>query len=172
MRQEEREDVRSQVMSTTTGWASYIDTTYTSESQLAISADTDTHLQINIDSSVTSQMPDDVSAFYIGSPDFEITGRNGDAIDIMLYFKAVPSNISQWIDIWIDIGGSVGELYRQTFSFPKGVGNPRGILYALSSAYTLDTWESNGGKIYVRSNASLGIYDINLNIDRSHKARV
>jgi hypothetical protein len=100
-----------------------------------------------------------------------ITGRNNDNLDLMLYFKAIPSAVSQWLDIWIDIGGAVGELYRQTFSFPKGSGVERGILYALPAAYTRDTWEANGGVIYVRSDASLDIYSINLNLDRSYKAR-
>ena len=89
----------------------------------------------------------------------------------MIYFKAVPSGASQYLDIWIDIGGAVGELYRQTFSFPRGAGVERGILYALPSGYTLGTWEANGGTVKVRTNATLDIYAINYNFDRSHKAR-
>ena len=106
-----------------------------------------------------------------------ITGRDNDNLDLMLYFKAEPSNVSQWLDIWIDITGGSGtpanlaNLYRETFSFPKGSGVERGVLYALPSAYTRNTWESNGGVIYLRSNASLKVYTINLNFDRSYKAR-
>lgn len=100
-----------------------------------------------------------------------ITGRNNDNLDVMLYFKAEPSAVDQWLDVWLNIGGSIGELYRQTFSFPKGSGVERGVLYALPSSYTRDTWEANGAKIYVRSNATLDIYDININLDRSYKAR-
>lgn len=100
-----------------------------------------------------------------------ITGREDDNLDIMIYFKAVPSNVSQWLDVWIDIGGAVGELYRETFSFPKGSGVARGVLYSLSAAYTRNTFEANGGTIYIRSDASLDIYGINANFDRSYKAR-
>ena len=92
-------------------------------------------------------------------------------IDLNLYFKSEPSNNDQWLDVWIDIGGSIGELYRQTFTFPKGVGQERNIIYALPSVYTLDTWESNGGTIYMRTSHSLDIYDFNLNIDVDHKPR-
>lgn len=159
------------IMSKTTGWASYVDTTHTSGSPYAITADTDTHLQIEPDTVIDGQKPDDVTAFYVGSPDYEITGRNGDNLDLMLYFKAVPSNATQWLDVWIDIGGAIGEIYRQTFSFPKGVGVERGVLYAIPSGYTAATWAANGGKVYVRSNHDMDIYDINLNIDRSHRAR-
>lgn len=100
-----------------------------------------------------------------------ITGRDNDNLDIMIYFKAVSSSVDQWIDIWIDIEGSVGELYRQTFSFPKGSGVERGILYALPAAYTRNTWQANGGKVYIRSNHNVDIYKINFNFDRSYKAK-
>lgn len=100
-----------------------------------------------------------------------ITGRNNDNLDIMIYFKAEPTNATQWLDIWIDIGGSIGELYRQTFNFPKGIGVERGVLYALPSAYTRDTWEANGGIVYIRSNDDIDIFDINFNFDISYRAR-
>lgn len=152
-----------------TGWATYIDTQYpNSGAAFTLSADTDTTLPNNAGNKNESQKPSDITAFYDGSV---ITGRNGDNLDIMIYFKAVPSQLNQYIDVWIDIGGAVGELYRQTFSFPRGAGVERGILYALPSAYTLDTWQANGGTVKVRSDASCSIYAINFNFDRSHKAK-
>lgn len=100
----------------------------------------------------------------------KIIGREGDSLDCMIFFKAVPSAANQWLDIWVDIQGAVGELYRQTFTFPKGASVERGILYALPSAYTLNTWEENGAKVYVRSDASVDIYGINFNFDRCFRA--
>lgn len=158
----------AETVANNTGWATYVDTQYTSGSPFALSADTNTILPNNAGSKIESQMPVDVTEFYDGSV---ITGRNGDSLDLMLYFKAVPNVNNQWIDIWIDIGGSVGELYRQTFAFPRGSGQERGIVYALPSAYTLNTWEANGGTVYIRSNNTVDIYDITFNFDRSHKAR-
>jgi hypothetical protein len=151
-----------------TGWGTYVDTQYPVGSQFAVAANTDTLLPNNAGSKIETQKPADVVTFYDGSV---ITGREGDGIDIMIYFKAVPTAPAQYIDIWIDIGGTVGELYRQTFSFPKGAGIDRGILYPVPSAYTLGTWEANGASVYVRSDSILNIYDINYNIDRNHKAR-
>lgn len=151
-----------------TGWATYVDTTYTSGSPFSVSADTNTVLPNDAGTTIETQKPVDVATFYDGSV---ITGRNGDNLDIMIYFKATPSAANQYLDMWVDIGGAVGELYRQTFSFPRGAGVERGILYALPSAYTLGTWEANGGTVYVRSNASLTLHSINFNFDRSHKAR-
>ena len=159
------------------GWASYVDTQYPDDQNVfTLAADTDTIFPNNSGTVVDSQKPTDITSFVtvvdLGAYSHsKINGRNGDGIDIMLYFKAIPSAQNQWLDIWIDIGGSVGELYRQAFAFPRGSGVERGILYALPSAYTLGTWEANGGTIYVRSNASTSIYKPNLNIDRTHKAR-
>ena len=97
-----------------------------------------------------------------------VTGRNGDSIDIMLYFKAVPSAINSEIDIWINIGGAVGELYRQTILF-RGT-TEKGAMYTIPSGYTLGTWEANGGVIYLKSSVNMQVYGVTLNLDRSHKA--
>jgi len=152
----------------TSGWASYVDTVHVDlGTSFTVSADTDTILPNNAGTIIDSQKPSDIATFYDGSV---ITGRNGDALDMMLYFKAVPSAANQWLEVWVDIGGAVGELYKQTFVFPKGASVERGIVYGLPSAYTLGTWEANGATVYVRSNAIVDIYKINYNFDRTHKA--
>lgn len=158
-----------ELANTQTGWASYRDTQYVDlASAFLIPANTDTVIPNNAGVVIDSQKPSDIPTFYDGSV---IPGRNGDNLDIMIYFDAVPSAANQWLDIWLDIGGSIGELYRQTFSFPKGASIKRGLLYALPSAYTLDTWEANGATVYARSDANCQIHTINFNFDRSHKAR-
>jgi len=98
-----------------------------------------------------------------------ITGRNGDSIDFMLYFKVVPSAINAELDIWIDIGGGVGELYRDT-KYYRGT-TEKGVIYTIPSGYTLDTWEANGGVIYLKSSVNMTVYLVSINVDRSHKAR-
>jgi len=151
-----------------TGWGSYVDTVYTNvASAFVVSANTNTLLPNNKGTVIESQKPADIDTFYDGTV---ITGRNGDGLDVMIYFKAKPSANDQWLDVWINIGDPIGELYRQTFTFPKGMGVERGILYAIPSAYTLNTWEANGATVYIRSNATLDIYSINYNLDRGHKA--
>jgi len=151
-----------------TGWASYNDTQYSEGSPFVLPANTDTTLPNNAGTIVDHQKPVDVASFYSNGL---ITGRDGDALDVMVYFKAKPSAVEQSMDVWIDIGGSVGELYRQTFSFPKGAGVELGILYALPSAYTLNTWETNGGSVKISSASTVQIYNIVFNFDRTHKAR-
>ena len=151
-----------------TGWAQYSDTQYTSVNTFSVSPDTPTVVPNNAGTIIDFQKPTDVISFYENG---RITGRNGDSLDIMIYFKAVPSALEQSIDVWIDIGGTINKLYEITNAFPKGAGTERGVLYALPSAYTLGTWEANGGIVYIQSNDVLEIYDINYNFDRSHKAR-
>lgn len=160
-----------------TGWGSYADTQYPdSDNAYTVSQNTDTILPNNAGSSIETQLPTDITSFVetinLGTYEHsKVLGRNGDSIDIMVYFKAVPSNTNQWIDVWLNIGGAIGEIYRQSFTFPKGSGSERGVVYALPSLYNLSTWEANGATIYVRSNHSVDIYDINTNVDRTHKAR-
>lgn len=157
------------------GWGAYADTVHVDlATAFSVPADTDTLVPNNAGSVIESQKPSDVSTFYDGTV---ITGRNGDNLDLMLYFTAVPSVVNQWLEVWLDITGGTGSpsnfanLYKQTFVFPRGAGEPRGVLFSLPSAYTLETWEANGAVVRCRSNATTSIYGINYNLDRSHKAR-
>lgn len=131
-------------------------------------ADTDTVLPNNAGVVYNAQKPAYITTeYYDGSG---ILGRNGDGLDIMIYYFAVPTAPSQYVDTWIYIGGSVGRLYTKTDQFPKGAGQPYGVIYPLPSAYTRDTWEANKGTVYIRSNAVLNVYGMVFNFDTSHRA--
>jgi len=157
----------SMTTETSSGWASYVDTQYTVGSPFSLSAATDTNLPNNAGTKIETQKPTDIASFYTAG---KITGRNGDGLSMQIFFFAVPSAPNQYMDIWIDIGSPVGQLYRQSFSFPRGAGIARGIMYALPSAYTLNTWELNGGTVRVVSDASCSIYGVTYNFSRTHKA--
>lgn len=99
-----------------------------------------------------------------------ITGQQGDAYIVTFDFKVKPTNgATTYIEDWIDIGGSVGELYRRISTFPKGTNAERSIVRT-TAVYTLDTWEANGGTVYVRSDNTCDIYDIRFTIFRLFKA--
>lgn len=151
-----------------TGWASYVDTQYHAENLFTVPAATNTILPNNAGTTIDSQIPLDVESFYTGGV---ITGRDGDSIDLQIYFYAIPSVNDQVIDVWLDIGGAVGVIYTQSFGFPKGAGEERGILYAIPSGYTGSTWEANGATVYVRSTNTFDLYGVTMNVDRSHKAK-
>lgn len=150
-----------------TGWGSYSDTAYTSGSPFALTANTDTVLPNNKGTVIETQKPLDVATFYDGTV---ITGRNGDGLSLTLECTVEPaSGTNTYFEIWVDIGGSVGKLYPRTIPFVKGV-----TAYSLNvsfTAYTLDTWQANGGTVYVRSNTNCDIYGIRYVLTRTHRAR-
>lgn len=155
------------ITQSSTGWASYVDTQYTVGAPFSISAATNTNLPNNAGTKIETQKPSDIASFYTAG---KITGRSGDGLAMQLFFFATPTTPNQYIDIWIDIGSPIGELYRQTFSFPRGAGVTRGIMYTLPAAYTLGTWQANGGTVRVVSDAICSIYGITYNFARTHKA--
>jgi hypothetical protein len=148
------------------GWGDYVDTQYTQGSPLSISANTDVILPNNAQSGPRFQEPQGIELFKDG----KISGRNGDSILYTLDFKAIPVNANATVlETWVDIGGTVGELYRRLVTFPKGTGVERPVTLT-TMAYTLDTWEQNGGAIYIRCNGDLNIYDIRVIISRLHRS--
>lgn len=153
-----------------TGWAEYRDTTFTSASPLSLSASTKITLPNNSDVVVDGQKPVDITSFY-SSADSTILGRNGDGLNVLVEFVAVPQSVAaEYIDTSIDIAGSVGEIYPRTHTFSKGVGVEKYVSFSVGG-YTLDTWESNGGKVKVISNGPVDIYNIRYVLTRTHKAR-
>lgn len=171
------EAIQYSPQASTTGWADYVDTQYTSGSPLALLADTDTIVPNNAGGGVTSQTPDDISSFVTVVPSGSgydhslINGVNGQGLLITLNCTVVPTNVATtYIEFWLDIGGAVGELYRRIVSFPKGNGVARPITLT-TAVYTLDTWEANGATMYVNSNNTANIYDVRYVIHRIHKVK-
>lgn len=162
------QDLRDALVSTTanTGWAQYADTLYTSGAPLTLVADANTALPNNAGTIIDTHKPSDVPSFYAGG---KITGRSGDALLITIDFLALPTSVNTtYLDLWFNIGGTVGELYRRVISFPRGNGVVRPIVYT-TLVYTLDTWEANGATVNVRANGATSIYNIRYVIARVHR---
>ncbi|WP_397301621.1 hypothetical protein [Nonlabens ulvanivorans] len=159
-----------------TGWADYSDNLYTSASPFIIgnsSANTSPNrvtLPNNAASGQTAQTPIDIPTFYDASTQ-TITGRNGDGINIVIEFKARPNTTSESrITVSIDLGGAVGEIYTRDFVLSKG-NNIEHFYLSSFNAYTLGTWEANGGTVKISATDSTDIYDIRYVITRTHRAR-
>lgn len=166
----DKEYVDNQAANLYTGWAEYRDTTYTSGSPFSIVADTKVTLPNEADVVVNSQKPIDITTFY-DEATYKITGRNGDGLNVLVEFIAVPQSVgATYIDTSIDIGGAVGEIYPRSHTFPKGVGIEKYISFSVGG-YTLNTWESNGGLVKVVSDGPVNIYNIRYVLTRTHKAR-
>tara|TARA_R110002012_G_scaffold321529_1_gene549707 strand:+ start:589 stop:1167 length:579 start_codon:yes stop_codon:yes gene_type:complete len=155
-----------------TGWGAYTDTQYTSGSPFVLLADENnyTNLPNNAGGVLEPHMPSDVLKFYDGVTG-KILGRNGDGLAWSIEIKASPSANNTWMEMGIDIGGGIPILYPDTFTFPRGTGVERSIIYAIPSAYTLDTWEANGGIVKIKSNNNVNIHSIRYVFNRLHKAR-
>ncbi|AZQ42849.1 hypothetical protein [Nonlabens ponticola] len=153
-----------------TGWAVYNDTQFTDTSPGLVAANTTYYLPNNAGSKIESQLPVDVSEFYNVASQ-TITGRNGDGLNVVIEFKMRPrTNEDTRVTLSINIGGTVGNIYTRDFVLTKGNGIEH---YYLSSfnAYTLNTWEANGGRVLIRCTEPVDIYDIRYVLTRTHKAR-
>ena len=149
------------------GWGNYSDTVYTSGSPLSVLAATDTVLPNNKGSVIETYKQDNVTTYYDGTV---VTGRTGDTIEFTVDLVAVPtSGAATYLEIWIDIGGGVGELYKRLITFPKGAGVERPVNFSVNG-YTLNTWEANGATVYVRSDGPVNLYNIRYVIERSQYA--
>jgi|GEM_PF-2380675 len=153
-----------------TGWGVYNDTQFTEASPGAIAASTIYYLPNNALNKIESQIPIDITTFYDETTQ-KITGRNGDGLNVVIEFKMKPqTNNNTRVTLSIDIGGSVGEIYTRDFVLTRGFDEEH---YYLSSfdAYTLGTWEANGGSVLIRSTHAVEVYDIRYVLTRTHKAR-
>ena len=154
-----------------TGFGNYADTVYTTGSPFTVvDGASAVNLPNNAGSKYELQKPIDVTTFYDGTV---ITGRNGDGINITTEFKCRPTGagVNPRLTVSIDIGGGIGELYPRDFFLTKGTGVTHNFLTSFN-AYTLDTWEANGGTVKVTAtNENIEIYDIRYVITRTHKAR-
>lgn len=153
-----------------TGWGDYADTQFTETARGTVAANTTYFLPNNAGRSNESQKPLDVSTFYNPTTG-RILGRNGDGLNVTVEFKLRPTtNNDTRVTLGIDIGGTVGEIYIRDFSLTRGQNQEH---YYLSSfnAYTLGTWETNGGRILIRSTHQVEVYDIRYVLTRTHKAR-
>lgn len=153
-----------------TGWGDYADTVYTTGSPFSVATgDGLVDLPNNAGTKVESQLPYDVATFYNGTT---ITGRNGDGLLITIEFKVRPTSAASNARVYvsIDIGGTVGEIYSRDFSLTKGSGVEHFYLSSFG-AYTLNTWQTNGGTVKVQAiNSAIEIYDIRYVLTRTHKA--
>ncbi|WP_044400938.1 hypothetical protein [Lacinutrix sp. Hel_I_90] len=129
-----------------TGWADYVDGTYTSASPFVLTAANKVTLPNDAATVRDSQKPIDVTTFY-DTTNSTITGRNGDAVNIVIEFKARPTTAAiTRLTVAIDIGAPVGEIYVRDFVLAKGNGVEHFYLSSFN-AYTLGTFEANGGQL-------------------------
>lgn len=166
------QDIRDLVVSSigTTGWASYTDTQYTDVAPLLVSGNTDTQLPNNAGASVETELPLDRQNGLYDSTNQIILGQAGDALMLTLEFitDRVSASGDYTVDVWLDIGGSVGRLFERSIQ-KKGSG-PENVSVT-TGAFNLATWQANGASVNIRSTVNINVYGILYRIFRIHKGR-
>jgi hypothetical protein len=149
-----------------TGWESITDNT----NSYAITGGDTVTIAIQRDVVINSQLPCGIDSLW-NMTDSTIIGRDGDALNISLDWTATQNtNTATEFKWWVNIGGAVGIIYPTTYDQSKGNGVPKQY-NKTTTVYTLDTWETNGGKIQFAADQNLTISDVRINIFRIHKAR-
>ena len=152
------------------GWGAYSDASYTSGSPFLLAANTDTALPNDGALAIEGQLPSDVPAFYDAGTQ-RLLGRVNDGMLITFDFTATPTTAAATqIEMWFDIGGSIGKFFDRVAYFTKGAGVPRPIVYT-TAVYVGSTWEANGAEVRVRSDGPVNLYGMRYVVHRIHKAR-
>lgn len=154
------------------GWAQYGDSNYTNISPLVVnSGQTST---INLDgllNTVKTQLPEESTDLY-NTVSSKITPvSSGDGYSMSLAFNGISSSNNGDATIFVDIGGSFTRLFPKTFRFNRGAGVSHEY-YFVFNFYSLGTFIANGGLIKIESGqGNTSIYDIILQIHRTHKGK-
>lgn len=161
---------RSSLYSDESGWAAYNDTQYTVGSPLSISSGTTVTLPNNSGTSVKTQLPIGVTDFYNSATSKITPANNGDYYQISVLFKAKSTVSNDYFDISIDVGGAIGQIFKQTLVLVKGANTEQSFKYEVG-AYAAATFLANGGLVKITSvNGTLSVYDIIFQVNRTHKA--
>lgn len=153
-----------------TGWASYLDTQYTSASPLILTGGQRVLIPNNALSKNESQIPEDLATFY-NPVNGKITGSAGSDLIITLRAKMIPKTMDTVsATVQLDIGTVQTPIIIDgvTVTLPWGVDIEQNLSVNFS-AYCLQTFETNGGKLYITANDLLHLYDITLLVKRTHK---
>lgn len=153
------------------GWAVYGDSQYTDVSPLSIGVGVTTTVDIDgLGNTITTYLPSDTTDFY-DTATSKITPTNiGDGYTFTLSFKGSSSSNNGSATIGVDIGGAVGEIFRRSFRFPRGIGETHEF-YMTSQGYSLDTFVANGGIIKITSDVGTSeIWDVALQVHRTYRA--
>lgn len=157
---------RTDALEGATGWAVYAH----GGGAQSLAAATRTQLSIDAATKNESQLPSDTGPLWDAVTD-TITGRIGDAIVVKVQCIFTPDDATASMVLFdVDIGGLVGVVEYHSFTIGEGAGNPHYLSWTFS-AYTLDTWEANGGAVHATSDGPGDITNLRIVVQRTHKAR-
>jgi len=149
------------------GWGEYEDSQYTTGSPLSLLAATDTLLNNDGVNGNQTQEPSGVELYDAANK--KIAGKENEARVITISFKLRPTHGSTvYGEVWFNVGGASPERFRQLFSIPKGSGVEHSFVITVAT-HADATWEANGADVYIRTNNTAEVYDIQYDVVRAHK---
>jgi hypothetical protein len=158
-------------ITTLTGWARYLDSTYTESSPLSISNGVRSTLTNNALNKLETQLPSDATTFFNETTQKIIATNDGDAYSLSIRFKAKMNVLQGYFDIDLDIGGTQGIISQESILFTRGANTEQRFDIDLV-VFSGSTFVTNGGTLSVTpQNGNIEIYDISFVIVRTHKAR-
>lgn len=152
------------ITQTHTGWVEYIDTQYNSTNRFNTNSAL-VNFPNNAGANRSKEKPIDDN-FYNGTHINPL--HAGDLYFIRLRFNAEPQVASTYCEMFINIGGSVGQLPLRLITFPRGVGVEEIVTFT-NMEYALDTWYNNGGQVQIDCSNNVEIWDISMTIHRAHQ---
>lgn len=155
-----------------TGGAQYVDSVYTSVSPFTILEGETGIIECDNSTVIDGNIPSDFTSGMFDSTTNKILAvNNKDRFITEIRFKAKNSINNGHFDIYIDIGGAVGVIDRQSISFTRSA-NTEQTFKPVFVYFTGTTFIANGGDIIVDARAGdLEIYDIEILPTRIHKGR-
>lgn len=153
------------------GFAFYKDDQYTEENPLTVAAGDLVQLTNNSSVADQSNMPNDVTSFYDDQ-----TGRfpvdDGDDRIITVRFKVKPKDVNVTnVGIHFDVGEDDPIIIESHHnSIPWGVDDPHPVAWPFS-LFCGPTFANNGGRVWVKPDGPVEIYDIQFVVKRTIKGR-
>ena len=150
----------------TNGWIEYIDQTYNTTNRLTIGT---TLSNFSMASYTTRQqeLPNGINNLTWFNGTHILTDKAGNSYLYKFRYSAEPQGNNLYCEIFLNIGGSVGQLPFRLLTFPKGVGVEQ-IGSFTNVEYTLNTWYDNGAVIQVQCNGNVELWDIEFTIQKNH----
>jgi hypothetical protein len=163
------DDLSDSGVTSWTGWAQYDEGTAISEATgVGLTATTRTKLSIDGLGSLSNDdgLPSGIASFWDAVNDKVAPAGLNDAYDIRLSFVAQCATANAYIDIELDVGGSLGTIAQQTSPFLKTVDQ---YFQVNIPVFAGATFLANGGTFYVTASDATTLWSPRVLVIRTHK---
>lgn len=149
------------------GWARYKDTSKTSGAPQVITVGSGyVALVNNAGATIDTYKPADCNTFYDAATGKLTPARLGDYQILTVRFSASCTHPDTVLEFGVDVGGSLGIIFKDFKIFPKGSGVQHDITFACPG-YNLDTYLANGGIPKIQSLVGdINIWNVEFQIAR------